>query len=158
MSWIGNLLGGGIKEVVGAVGGVIDNLHTSQEEKAQANVELQKILAAQQAKIEESLMVELQAKERVLVAELIQGDNYTKRARPTVVYFGLFTIFFNYCLIPAIQYFGGQVPQSFDLPVEFWAAWGGIVATWTIGRTVEKKNGGTESKTVSILTGTKLIK
>jgi hypothetical protein len=31
----------------------------------------------------------MQSRERVLVAELQQGDSYTKRARPSVVYVGL---------------------------------------------------------------------
>ena len=98
---------------------------------------------------------ELQAKERILVAELTQGSTYTKAARPTVVYYGLFAIFANYTLIPCLQWAFGSSPEAFALPTEFWVAWGGIVGTWSIGRSAERR--GVRNKAVSLATGNKLI-
>ena len=109
------------------------------------------LLQKRDAEIEETIRTELQAKERVLVAELTQGDSYTKRARPTVVYAGLTFILINYCIIPAIQSLAGVLVKPFDLPTEFWVGWSGIVATWTIGRSAEKR--GARNRLTSIITG-----
>ena len=151
MSWITDIFSGGVSKVVDSVGSVIDNLTTTEEEKHILKIELQKVLQKENLAVEETIRAELGAKERILVAELQQGDNYTKRARPTVVYFGLLVIFYNYCVIPSIQLFSGLGIQTFDLPTEFWVAWGGIVATWSVGRSAEKR--GVKSKTVSLITG-----
>jgi len=67
------------------------------------------------------------------------------------VYAGLAFIFLNYCVVPIAAYLGaGDVP-SFPLPQEFWLAWGGIVATWSVGRSMEKR--GVRSQIVGTITG-----
>lgn len=149
MSWLGKLFGGGVSEVANAIGGVVDQFHTSDEEKAKAKLEIERLLQQDRMKLQESLQTELKAKERVLVAELNQGDSYTKRARPTVVYSGLLFILFNYVIAPLLL----PNQQPLQLPVEFWAAWGGIVSTWSIGRSFEKR--GVVNKATSVVTGNK---
>ena len=99
-----------------------------------------------------------------MVAELNQGDNYTKRARPTVVYAGLAFIFLNYCVVPGVQYLRGKaeahceqsapecvVAAGIQLPPEFWWAWAGIVGTWSIGRSFEKTSAG--NRITNMITG-----
>ena len=96
----------------------------------------------------------MQARERVMVAELNQSDNYTKRARPTTVYFGLIMIAFNYCIVPLVTLLSDSVQlTTLELPTEFWIAWGGVVATWSIGRTAERV--GMNNKITRVVTGTK---
>ena len=155
MSFISKILGGGAKEVLGGVDKLIGRFKASPQEKQAFKLELEKLLQQKDAEIEETIRAELGAKERVLVAELQQGDSYTKRARPTVVYAGLVFIFVNYVLVPTVQNFAGANIEPFDLPTEFWAAWGGIVATWSIGRSAEKR--GARSKAVSMITGTPIV-
>lgn len=151
MSWIGNLLGGSAGTIINEVGNIADKFHLSGEEKQQFKLEMEALLQKRDSEIEQTVRKELEAKERVLVAELNQGDNYTKRARPTVVYFGLGLIFLNYCLVPGIQFLRGTatatcgsdgkqcaITSGIQLPDEFWWAWGGIVGTWAIGRSLEK--------------------
>lgn len=145
--WLTKLVGGSAKDVVVAVGSVIDKLTTTDEEKAAAKLELERLLQQDRLHLEETLRIELSAKERVLVAELTQGDNYTKRARPTVVYAGLGMIFLNYVIAPLIS----TTQMSLPLPAEFWFAWGGIVSTWSIGRSFEKS--GVQNKATSAITG-----
>jgi hypothetical protein len=149
LGFLGKIFGSGAKEVIDGVGGVIDSLHTSDEEKMAAKMELEKLLQARESQLQESLRTELQAKERIIVAELQQGDNYTKRARPTVVYAGLGFILFNYVIAPLFM----PNQTALQLPVEFWTAWGGIVATWSVGRTFEKRGAG--NKATSVVTGNK---
>ena len=114
---------------------------------------MQALLQQRDSEIEQTMRQELQAKERILVAELTQGSTYTKAARPTVVYYGLFAIFTNYTLIPTLQWAFGSTPEAFALPTEFWVAWGGIVSTWAIGRSAERR--GARNKAVSLVTGNK---
>jgi hypothetical protein len=148
---ISTILGSATGDLVKGIGGVFDSLHTSEEEKAEAQLKLEVLLQKRDSEVEETIRAELGAKERILVAELQQGDNYTKRARPTVVYVGLGAIIFNYCVVPLVQTFAALEVSAFDLPVEFWAAWGGIVATWSIGRSAEKR--GTRNKVTDLITG-----
>ena len=151
MTWINKLLGSGAKEVLNGVDSLLGRFKASPQEKQEFRLEMERLLQERDREIEETLRAELGAKERVLVAELQQGDNYTKRARPTVVYAGLVFIFFNYCIVPAVQTLASVNAKSFDLPTEFWVAWGGIVATWSIGRTAERR--GAQNRAVSAITG-----
>jgi hypothetical protein len=145
------ILGGGLGAFAEKVGGVVDRFVQTKDEKAAVMLELEGIAAAQAQNLEETIRAELGAKERIMVAELQQGDNYTKRARPTVVYFGMLVIFLNYVVAPIVGTFMGKELEEFILPTEFWVAWGGIVATWSIGRTFERR--GVQSKTLSVVTG-----
>lgn len=89
----------------------------------------------------------LGAQQAIMVAELRQGDTYTKRARPTVIYSGLLFIFLVYVVGPLLGVFAGvQVPEL-RLPSEFWWAWSGICGAYVLGRTAEKR-GGTLAKMV----------
>lgn len=166
MNWLTNILGGSAGNIIGEVGNIADKFHLSGEEKQQFKLEMEALLQKRDSEIEQTVRKELESKERVLVAELAQGDNYTKRARPTVVYFGLGLIFLNYCLIPGIQFLRGEATAScivnnevkqcavnsgINLPEEFWWAWGGIVGTWAIGRSLEKS--GASNRAVRAITG-----
>jgi hypothetical protein len=82
---------------------------------------------------------ETRAKAEIMKAELQQGDNYTKRARPTVVYAGLLFIFLNYVIFPAITFFTGRGMPQIQMPEAFWWAWSSVVGVYSIGRTVEKR-------------------
>lgn len=155
MSFIDKIIGGGLGGIVEKVTGLVDNVVTSDEERGEIKVKLKSISADIQKSMLDSMKAELSTKERILVTELTQGDKFTKRARPSVVYFGLVLIFINYCLIPAIQVFSGQAIQPLPLPEYFWIAWGGIVATWSVGRSMEKRGG--QNKATSIITGSPLV-
>jgi hypothetical protein len=155
---IAKFFSGGLSTVVDSIGSVADRFIESPDEKSAFKLEVESLLQKRDSEIEQTIRAELGAKERVLVAELQQGDNFTKRARPTVVYAGLVFIGINYVLFPIagrlMQLFGveGVTAEPLaDLPTEFWVAWGGICATWSIGRSAEKR--GSRSGLVSAITG-----
>ena len=156
MSWFSDLFGGSLGKIVGEVGGIIDNLNLSGEEKQSFKLKMEALIQKRDSEIEQTVRIELQAKERVLVAELQQGDKFTKRARPTVVYAGLAFIGINYVVVPIVGLFQGIIFEPLALPVEFWAGWSGIVATWSIGRSFEKR--GTKNRVTSAITGSLLLK
>ena len=137
--------GNPISAIVDGVGGVLDKFIQDPGEKAEINLAMETLLQKRDSEMEETFRTELGAKERVLVAELQQGDKYTKRARPTVVYFGLFFFFFNYTVAPMMGY------ETLVIPVAFTAAWGGICATWSIGRSAERI--GKRNRVTSAVTG-----
>lgn len=139
MSWFTDLFSGGASSIVSSVGDVVDRFVQTDDEKAKLKLALEQELTKKFQAVEESARTSLQARERILVAELQQGDTYTKRARPTVVYFGLVMIALNYFVVPLITQLALGKAEPFPLPGEFWAAWGGIVGTWAIGRSFEKR-------------------
>lgn len=156
MSWIAKLFSAGTGDFISTVGSVADKFITTQEDKMRFMVEFEQVLQRRDSEIEQTLRAEMTAKAQIIVAEMASGDNYTKRARPTVVYFGLWAIFFNYMFIPLVQMVSGMQVAAFDLPTEFWLAWGGIVGTWSLGRSAEKMgkaNRGTEMLTGSSNSG-----
>jgi len=151
MSWLTKFFSGGVSEIVNGADKLVGRFIASPEEKQKFKLELEQMLLKRDAEIEQAIQAELGAKERILVAELRQDDNYTKRARPTVIYAGLGFIFLNYCVVPIVRSFTATDVQPFALPAEFWMAWGGIVSTWVVGRSAEKR--GVRNRAVKTITG-----
>lgn len=151
MGFLSKIFSGSVGGLVEKVGGVIDKFHLSGEEKQQFKIELETLLQKRDSEIEQTIRSEMQAKERVMVAELQQTDNYTKRARPTLVYVGLIFIFLVHVAFPIIAYAFKEKLPTLSLPEEFWWAWGGVCGTWIIGRSAEKR--GVKNKAVSLITG-----
>ncbi|MBU1101136.1 MAG: holin family protein [Bacteroidetes bacterium] len=120
---------------------MIDNLSTSDEEKLKLKNELLQIENAAKLNALEYEKTVVDAKAKVMVAELEQKDNYVKRARPTILYGGLFALFTNYIILPWIAHFTGGSLPSIDLPSEFWYAWGGVASVYSFRRTDEKIKG-----------------
>jgi hypothetical protein len=151
MSFLGDILGGSVGKVIGAVGDVVDKLSTTDEEKAAAKLEVQKLLVVQASEQEQTLRTELASKEKILVAELTQGDGYTKRARPTLVYGGMVAALGG----GVARVLGVDVDVNTLLPQDFWYVWGGVCSAWVLGRSYEKKGG--SNKVSRAVTGSHLF-
>ena len=139
---IGSALSG---SVVDSVADIADRFIQTADEKAAFTVEVQREVTK---RVEQHMLTarsEIDGKVAVMVAELEHGDAYTKRARPTLIYFGMLVIFWNYCIRP----FVGEAPV--DLPAEYWMAWGGAVGVYVIGRSAEKAGKG--NKLSGLVTG-----
>jgi hypothetical protein len=157
MNWFKGLFAGGVSEVVDGIAHVADRFIETPDERSAFKLQVKSLVERRNSELEQTLRAELGAKERILVAELKQGDAYTKRARPSVVYVGLVFIGINYVLVPLVsrllqfKWPGLSVEPLADLPVEFWAAWGGICTTWVIGRSAEKR--GSRNRAIEAVTG-----
>lgn len=122
-NWLKGLFSGGIQSTVSAIA----DLSEKHLGKKELKLEIERMLHVRDMALMENLNAELGAKERILVAELQQGDSYTKRARPTVIYVGLIAMILQ-----------GLNAVAFTLPTEFWYAWSALVGTYAIGRSAEK--------------------
>ena len=143
----------GIGSVADFATGIMDRFvpkKMEEGERAKVQVELTKAIQAREASV-------ISSQKDILVAELNQSDNFTKRARPSIVYFGLVAIGLNSVLLPwaawfMIEIFGKAVELPvIALPEEFWYTWGGVCSVWVWGRSKEKM--GANSKIVSMITG-----
>ena len=77
---LGNLFSGGAAELVKGVGGVIDNLHTSKEEKLEAERKIKEILAKHEAEMEKNITSRWEAD--------LKSDSWlSKNVRPLVMIF-----------------------------------------------------------------------
>ena len=77
---LGNLLSGGAAELVKGVGGVIDNLHTSKEEKLEAERKIKEIIANHEVEMEKNITSRWEAD--------LKSDSWlSKNVRPLVMIF-----------------------------------------------------------------------
>ena len=77
---LGNLLSGGAAELVKGVGGVIDNLHTSGEEKLEAERKVKELMANYQVEMEKNITSRWEAD--------LKSDSWlSKNVRPLVLVF-----------------------------------------------------------------------
>lgn len=139
----------GIGSVASLAKGIINKFvpdKIGDAEKAKLQIQLQEVLQRRENAV-------IEAKKGVLIAELQQSDNYTKRARPSVVYGGLLFILLVHVIFPIAAFFTGSKMPEISLPSEFWLTWGGVCSVWSIGRTMEK--GGAKNKAIELITGKK---
>ncbi len=145
----------GLGSVFDFAKGVMDKIWPPQAdptEKIKAQMALQGLLEKRENQV-------VDAQKSIIVAEMQQGDNYTKRARPTIVYAGLAFIGLVNVLLPIIAWITLSVTgkpltdmPDIHLPGEFWAAWGGVCSIWAICRSAEKR--GAANKIINMVTGT----
>lgn len=166
--------------LITTVADTVDRFVQTKDEKDKVKQELQKIqtdfqksqhnfildmerLAQQrEEQLEKSIRQELEAKKEILLAELNQGDKYTKRARPTVIYVGLIFILLEvfglrHIILEAIADDGAQLQTLLDSSDKifntFLWAWGGVLGVYSIGRSAEKR--GMSNKWLRNITGSK---
>lgn len=125
----------------------------SEAEKMAASMQIQQMLEARESAV-------LDTQKAVMVAEMNQTDPFTKRARPSIVYFGMAAIGLVHVLLPMLAWIilslGGKPlanMPNIQLPVEFWYTWGGVCSIWIVGRSAEKR--GSTDQLVGMIIGKK---
>lgn len=151
MNFLRKIFGATTKGLVEGIAGAADRFITTGDDKRKFKQEIATLVLARDTELEETARQEMASKERVIVAELSQSDSYTKRARPTVVYAGLLAMFINYVILPWTAHFTGEIIPVIEIPAIFWTAWGGVVGTWVIGRSAEKR--GVQNKITDMIAG-----
>jgi hypothetical protein len=103
---LGKLLSGGAADLVKNVGGVIDNLHTSKEEKLEAERKIKELVANYEVEMEKNITARWEAD--------LKSDSWlSKNVRPLnlifLIVFTMLLIFIDDGLITVIgAYFGGR--------------------------------------------------
>ena len=80
MSILGTIFSGGAKDLVEGVGGVIDDLHTSKEEKLEAERKIKELVASYQTSLEKEISSRWQA-------DMASDSWLSKNVRPLVLIF-----------------------------------------------------------------------
>lgn len=154
MSFLKNIFSGSLSGVIDSVGGIIDKLSLSKEEKQEFKLEMQSRLLQMEQELEETYRKELESRADIIKSEMAQGDVFTKRARPSLIYTGLLFIFIVHVLVPVIAFIAGTPADNLpeiNLPDEFWWAWGTVVSVYGAGRSAEKM--GVTNRATQFLTG-----
>ncbi len=121
-------------------------------------LELQRLINDREKQIHATYKHEINASKAVIVAELQQSDNFTKRARPTVIYAGLIFILLEMfgVRIGILNYFE-MSPELIDSSTaifnSFLYMWGAIAGAYALGRTAEKR--GISNTVTRLATGNK---
>jgi len=80
MSILGTIFSGGAKDLVEGIGGVVDNLHTSKEEKLEAERKIKELVASYQTSVEKEISSRWEAD--------MKSDSWlSKNVRPMVLVF-----------------------------------------------------------------------
>jgi len=151
MSILAKLFTGGASSLVSAVGDIVDDVVTTKEEKERIKLRFQQILNEREIEADKNYRAELQSRAEIIKAEMAQGDSYTKRARPSVIYAGLGFIFLVHVFLPSYAFFAERPTPDLTLPTEFWAAWATVVSVYAAGRSAEKR--GAKDKITKMITG-----
>jgi len=149
----------GLGSVAELAKGLVDRFlppAATETERMAAQLQIQEQLERRESAV-------LDAQKGIIVAEMQQSDNFTKRARPAIVYFGLAAIGLVHVLLPMIAWiYLASTGKPMDgmpqivLPGEFWATWGGVCSIWVIGRTMEKRGAtGIAGQIAGLVTGGK---
>ena len=80
MSILGTIFSGGAKDLVEGVGGVIDNLHTSKEEKLEAEIKIKELVSSYQSTLEKEISSRW-------TADMKSDSWLSKNVRPVVLVF-----------------------------------------------------------------------
>lgn len=120
-------------ELIGRVGEVIDQIHTSGEEKLQAEfakLQLQAAVREAERKAEleadKAYMADLANLREQIKVELQSEDAYVRRARPTFLYIFYLIIVCNYLVPIFAQLFPREwVISPVVIPQELWWVFGG---------------------------------
>ena len=150
MSFITKLLSGGIKTIADTV---LPFINTA-DKKSKLKLELAALENQISTQLEMTYRMELESRSKIIEAEMKHGNNYTKNARPTIVYAGLGFIALVNVILPMIAYIIGTPADKMpdiELPTEFWIAWGTVTSVWSAGRSVERR--GVKNKITSFITG-----
>jgi len=147
-NFIKKVTSGGITSVVGAVGKVVDNIHTSEEEKLKIKAEIAKIEKEHLLKMKEVqneadklVMEEVKAKTALMIAETNSDDKFVRRVRP-IIFLSLTFVFLLLLFMFGIASLLGIAltitPEFMAMMEMFKSIYMAFLSIYVGGRTVEK--------------------
>jgi len=132
-------------DLVGKIGDVIGDLHTSEKEKLDiALAESQLKLAAREstqafeAELETLFVQADKEHQKTIRAQLASDDWFVRRMRPAVGWVCLLIIVYNYIVLTTAQMIFGMALVPLELPTELWVMFGSLIGGYSVMRTMEK--------------------
>ena len=126
------IISGGIGSLIGSIGGIIDDLNTSDEEKLAAKLALSQLENDITIRLIEAEQTVVQEKAKVLVAEA-QGESWMQRNwRPLTMMTFVFIVAWNHVIAPLTGV--GHLP----IPDPMWSLLQLGIGGYIVGRSVEK--------------------
>ena len=116
---------------------LIDNLHTSKEEKDEAMAKLATSQAGAADRVMSFISKRVEEKVKVVVAEVRSSDKFVSRWRPTLMYTIIAILINNYLLVPWLNTFWGGAPVV-ELPDKVWTLLEIGLGGYVVGRSIEK--------------------
>lgn len=126
-----------ISQTIKPLGEIIDNVHTSKEEKLEAQKALEEIENSLTLEVLDFHRAELENKKEVLVAEAKSEHFITSSWRPITALVFTFIIANNYIIAPYSEALFG-IKVMFDLPPEMWDLLKLMIGGYVVSRGVEK--------------------
>jgi hypothetical protein len=127
-----DIISGGIGSLIGSIGGIIDDLTTSDEEKLAAKLALSQLENTITIRLIEAEQTVVQEKAKVLIAEA-QGESWLQRNwRPITMMTFVFIVAWNFVVAPL---FGAMY---LEIPAPMWNLLQLGIGGYIIGRSVEK--------------------
>lgn len=130
-------LSGIVTNVIKPIGEVVDNIHTSKEEKMLVEKELEKIKNDLVLAVLDFNKEELESKKEVLVAEAKSENFITSSWRPITALVFTFIIANNYIIAPYSEALFG-IKVMFDIPPQMWELLKLMIGGYVLSRGVEK--------------------
>ena len=132
-----SILGAPIKGLVDSVGGILDNLTTSQDEKNKAKIELYKMQTSFLTQMEAAATEFAKTQASVIIAEA-QGESWLQRNwRPLLMLTFTAIIAWQYLFFPILSGFFPRMVQLAIAP-EMWDLLKIGVGGYIVGRSAEK--------------------
>lgn len=129
---IAGLLGGGLREIVDAVGGVLDGLSTTAEEKLEAQrklIEIERNFQTRMAEIDAQVSAQ---QAEVVKAEAESSSWLAANWRPILMLTFTYIIAHNFVIVPVFGI------TAAEIPADMWDLLKIGVGGYVIGRSVEK--------------------
>ena len=140
-----DLIGGLFGKVLEQGAAIADEFTLSKEEREEFRQKDEERLLKLQEAVETTVQARYAAVAGIIRAEMEHGDNFTKRARPSLVYSGLGMFIVQMLGSPWVE---------FQIPEQFIFTWGGVCGVWVLGRSAERvKSEGAVGKLASLATG-----
>ena len=126
-----------IGTIIGPVTNLIDDLHTSGEEKLAAKAALLKIQMDAQEKVLEYEVTMAKEKGATVRAEITGASWMQRNWRPVTMLMFVAIIANNYIIVPYVTAFGANVP-TLEIPPGMWALLNVGIGGYIASRGVEK--------------------
>lgn len=134
----------GIKDVISeglkTVGNVIDNIHTSEEEKEEARRKLIELENSLTFKVIDTYQKEIEAQKETIVAEASSENFLASSWRPITALTFTYIIAHNYIIGPIIEAIWG-VSIVLPIPPDMWQLLKLMITGYVVSRGVEKSIG-----------------